>query len=414
MTKILILNVGWLNKGNNALVISTMETIKQFILDADFVLMGPRQIDNANFHVKEQLCFGLTKKKPYYYIIRSTIYILECIMFRLLQKIGFKIQALQKSKLLDYHESDIIINSGGDTLSGEYGFASLGSLINIIYGLLLGKPVVLYSESLGYFRNPLLNCFAKLVLNRTKLILVRESISKEYLEKNNIKNPYIYTTTDAAFLLEKADRCQIIEILNRENIEDVRKPIIGINPSGLISRFGKKNHIETEAEFIRIFSVIVDNLIENLGATILFIPHVYTANSDDRVISRRIYSKIKNKKNAKLIEGEYSPQELKGIIGLCDLFIGARMHAVIASTSLSIPTIGIAYSHKMHGIIGITLDLEHYIIDISDLNYENLYMIINEAWNNKNAIRRDLDLKIPILKELARKNGQYVKDVLIK
>lgn len=41
MTKILILNVGWSNKGNRAIVHSTIETIKKFVPDAEFNLMGP-------------------------------------------------------------------------------------------------------------------------------------------------------------------------------------------------------------------------------------------------------------------------------------------------------------------------------------------------------------------------------------
>ena len=45
MTKILILNVGCQNKGNLALVISTISTIQNYIPNAQFSLMGAKKID---------------------------------------------------------------------------------------------------------------------------------------------------------------------------------------------------------------------------------------------------------------------------------------------------------------------------------------------------------------------------------
>jgi len=143
-----------------------------------------------------------------------------------------------------------------------------------------------------------------------------------------------------------------LNILSEEGINEIQKPLIGINPSGLISRFRGKGHQKAEEEFINIMAKVIDNLAENLNATIIMILHVYTSGVDDRIAINSIFHKVKNKSKVKTIKNEYSPQELKGIIGQCDLFIGARMHATIAATSMLVPTVGIAYSHKMHGIIG--------------------------------------------------------------
>ena len=51
-----------------------------------------------------------------------------------------------------------------------------------------------------------------------------------------------------------------------------------------------------------------------------------------------------------IVEGEYDQHELKGLIGMCDFFVGSRMHACIAALSQGIPTVGIAYSRKFHGV----------------------------------------------------------------
>lgn len=411
MTKILILNVGGSNKGNLALIYSSIETIKRFIPDAEFNLMGPDKLDHNELRIKKLVGTGISIRKPHYTII-SLLYLFKCVCIYIFKRFGMHIPISKNSRLFDYCDSDIVINSGGDSLSGEGGIGCLGSFINIIYAILLNKPVVLCGESLGYFRNPIFNSIAKFVLNRTTLILVREKLSKKYLDDNGITNPKIYVTADLAFLLNAVPQSRVFEILSNEGIDAIQKPLIGINPSGLISRFSGKGHQKAEEEFASILAKVVDNLVENLNATIIMIPHVYTSNIDDRIAINRIFREVKNKPKVKIIKNEYTPQELKGIIGQCDLFIGARMHATIASTSMLVPTVGIAYSHKMHGIIGEMLGQENYVLDIKELNYENLISIIHDAWENREVIKKELEMKIPMVKEKAMLNGELVKELL--
>ncbi|NIN03283.1 MAG: polysaccharide pyruvyl transferase, partial [Hydrotalea flava] len=73
--------------------------------------------------------------------------------------------------------------------------------------------------------------------------------------------------------------------------------------------------------------------------------------------------------------------ELKGIIGRCDLFIGARMHSNIASISMHVPTVALAWSHKYHGIMKM-VEQEKYVCDIRTTTFNELVSKINDAWSN--------------------------------
>lgn len=75
-----------------------------------------------------------------------------------------------------------------------------------------------------------------------------------------------------------------------------------------------------------------------------------------------------------------------------------------------VPTIGIAYSHKMHGIIGELLGQEKYIIDIEQMTSDCLIASINQAWNNKEIIREDLRRKIPIVRNNAMYSFEIIKE----
>jgi len=408
--KILILNVGWSNKGNRALIISIMEIIKKFIPDAEFNLMGPAKLENNEIRIKEKIGF-LSISNPKYTII-SLFYLFKCICIGIFNRFNVHIPISKESRLFDYYDSDIVISSGGDHLSGEYGIGVLGGFISILYVILLGKPVVLFGESIGYYKNSIINFIAKFIFNRMRLIIVREKLSKKYLDDNKITKPKIYVTTDPAFILNPVSQSCVFQILSEEGVNEIQRPFIGINPSGLISRFKGKEYQEAEEQFTNTMVMVIDNLVESLDASIVLIPHVYTSDNDDRSTISKIFPKVRNKSKVMVINNEYSPQELKGIIGLCDLFISARMHATIASTSMLIPTVGIAYSHKMHGIIGETLGQERYILDIKDLNYENLLLKINDAWKNREEIKKELEIKIPTIQEKAMLNGKLFKELL--
>jgi polysaccharide pyruvyl transferase WcaK-like protein len=393
----LLLNVGIKNKGNEALVDSTKKIIRSYINDLEFIQMGPE--GNVNNEIIPQPSSYLAKS------IYPWIYFPECILIRLLRRCGLKIKIPKRSRLYYFDDADIIINTGGDVLSGEKVF--VGGFINIIYAILLDKPAILFAESLGFYKNPINRIISKYVFQRVQLILVREELSKQYLLNIGIDPDKIHLTADPAFILSPVSQSRIDDILHLENISHLSKPIVGINPSGLISKY-LDSQIKTEEDIISCFAKAIEYLVNIKKANILLIPHVYTKKGDDREIIHKIMKLVPDLKNVYQITGEYSAAELKGIIGLCDIFIGARMHATIASTSLCIPTVGIAYSHKMHGIIGERLGLETYIIDINKLDEKSLLNSIEAVLSNQHKIERHLEGIIPKVQKEAYLNGYYL------
>lgn len=403
MTKILVLHVSVSNRGSQALIFSLVDTVQKYIPNSQFTFMGV-ETDQKEILIKKQLALK-PLKSPY-----PWIYLIECLAIKILNKIGISVPISKNSNLFYYYDSDIILNTGGDHLSGEkFGFSSF---LNISYAIMLDKPVVLYAESLGYYQNFLYSFIANWVLNKTTLITVREKLSKKYLEQNKINKPKIYLTADSAFNLKSISQSAVLDILIKEGINIDHRPIVGINPSGLISEYRKSSSKDSNEDIVSIFAKVIDSIIEKLHANIIMVPHVYTENVSDNKVISKIYNLVTNKSKVNIIQNEYNAKELKGIIGICDLFVGARMHATIAATSMYVPTVGIAYSHKMYGIIGQMLKQENYIIDIKDLNYDTLMNKICDCWTNRDIIKKELKLTIPQIKEKSLLNGKYVKDLV--
>jgi len=346
----------------------------------------------------------------------STLFLLfRCTLWAMLHSSGLNVnRSFCGKKLQDYYDADIVLNTGGDVLTEDYGFP-FSHFVNLLFATLLDKPVVICAESVGPFRNRLNIFTARYVFNRAKLITLREERSLKHLQEIGVAKPLMYVTADVAFILEPSSNQRIKEILTKEGI-DSHKPLIGVSVSKIISNYGfpeLKNRKDKYNEYVKLMSQSIDYLIGKLNATIVFVPHVIgPGDNDDRIVADGICKLIKNKDKIISIKEEYTPEELKGIIGQCDLFIGARMHATIASTSMLIPTVAIAYSDKTHGIIGKMLGYEKYVLDVKDLSYDKLISKIDDAWEDRDVIKKDLEMKIPEIKEKAMLNGKLIKEVV--
>lgn len=165
--------------------------------------------------------------------------------------------------------------------------------------------------------------------------------------------------------------------------------------------------------YIDLIKKTVEYLTDN-NFQVIFVPHTVSVwedgRGDDRIVATTIYDGLEDKSNVFLVEGDYSPMELKGIIGLCDLFIGSRMHANIAAISSLVPTIAVGWSHKYYGIME-KVGLDDYVFSFDDLGFEELKEKIEKMWDNREAIRNELKIKVETEKELALKSAKLVRNI---
>lgn len=272
-----------------------------------------------------------------------------------------------------------------------------------MFGLSFKKPIVLYSQSIGPFNNYSLP-LAKYCMNKVNLIVVRDKITENYLRKIGIKSS-IMLAADCAFVLDTSSEEKIKEILINEDIK-LKKPLIGISAN---SMFG------VSKEFIKLMANVIDYTIERYNAQVIFVPHVVSpnkkGNGDDRIIAKQIYDLSNYKNKIVLINGEYSPEELKGIIKLCDIFIGGRMHANIAALSSCVPTLALSWSHKYEGIMR-ELNQEKYVCDFQKITINDFKGMIDDLWKNRNEISDTLRVKVKEQKKSVFKTGKIISDLI--
>jgi colanic acid/amylovoran biosynthesis protein len=455
MTKILITNCHAMyilsesNKGCVAVFISTLKILRTFFTDAEFTTFfqlsedfskkyGVRIIKNNPFTSKN---FSLRT------VFKSSLNLGRCALWALLHNFLPKMAKVlvNNKELSEYVNADIIIDASMDLYSDDFGFiAVIEHSKEILFSVLLKKPIVIWAQSLGPFKSRLTSWLVRSTLNRVSLITVREEISLKHLQKLSVNTPPIYVTADPAFLLQPASEERAKEILTIEGINIKHRPLVGVAMSWAVLVTKAKSSIYLQymksiyrlIKFLlpeRLFNTVltraqhfkrldmssylgiettiqmVDYLVENLDAMVVLIPHDITPSLDDRIVGGEILQKTEYSNRVKLITEDYSAAEIKAVIGQCDLFIGAKMHANIAALSMYVPTVAIQYSHKFHGIMRL-LEQEEYICD--ELNIEQLKAKIDKVWSNREKIRAQLKANMYAIKELSLYNGKLVSELL--
>lgn len=238
-------------------------------------------------------------------------------------------------------------------------------------------------------------------LSKYHTIIARESITCQALQEAFDKQsgggtPNIFCFPDPAFTL-RAKELPLPEGFAEGNT-------VGINVSPMIQDNEKKAGITMTC-----YQALIRYIIQNTDMQIALIPHVVWGNNDDRKPIRRLYEMFAD--SGRVVEiVDASCEELKGYIGRCRLFVGARTHATIAAYSSCVPTLVVGYSVKARGI---ARDLfgteENYVLPVQSLK-ESGDLVNGFKWlfDRQQEIRQKLVEVMPSYQEQALLTGKEV------
>lgn len=343
---------------------------------------------------------------------------LQHFVFAFLYKILGKnaLKVMSRAIWREYCESDLIIVCH-DEVSFVGGFILNFSPIYItLLAKTLRKSIVIYANGGTEFKRKAWKILAKHVLSYVTLITVRDEESFLNLKRLIPNNPRVYLTGDPAILLSFIDCARVKKMMLKENIPSNGGLLIGaiINRNTLLNCSYKDD--ERYEELVTEIAGLFDRLIERYQATIAFIPHSVEPfeNNDDRIVSKEIFNAIRNKHKVRVITNEYSPEELKGLLGQLDLLISSRIHASISALSMNVPTYTLTHSsdRRAYGLIGKMLKQEKWIYNLENLNVDVFFELITELLSESDKIREDLPYIVNSAKQKALLNGGLLKALL--
>jgi colanic acid/amylovoran biosynthesis protein len=435
--KILITWIGpWLDKGEAAMIISMVKELRERIPNVS-ITVSPSSFQPQDIDIIKYSEYNLKVLPGILSRFHSILLKLKFLKFKALQATvalslflalmaknivwwilykslrldaGFLIRS-NKDIVKEYKDADWVIFCGGQYIT-NLGPGLIIALYEIIFSKLLGKPVMIWANSLGPFNSKYIRPFVKRVLNKVDLITTREATSKKFLDDIGVTAP-VFVSADAAFTLPSISREEAITLIERET--EIPKNELMVGVTAIPWNFpGEKGDANKKFDnYLGAVAGAVDYIIEKLNAHVFFFPQVILPPiKDDRPISMKVLNKIRNKSKATVLTADYAPEQIKGMYGCMSLLIGTRFHSCILAQSMHVPTIAIEYSgHKALGIMRL-LDLEEYVCDINTITTDELTSKIDKIWAERDEVKKKLEKNIKVMQAKSRDNVRLAVEYL--
>ena len=419
-----IIHVGNMaNKGTQALLTSDVSLIQKIVAgrtsfcvsttDVDGVksmklpveAIVPPMVDipyeRADFYAKRT---GLSRSSPKYKIIALAVLFFMPVQMLLsvLSAVSMKsgLEPIYRGRLLRYMQGSQMVVSYSDENFKEtasmlplnvYWVLTWWSMLvsktwDVLIAKYLGRPLVLFPNSIGPFRTTIGRTLARLALNRCDRILVREPVSFKIVESLHVKPPRILTVDTVLTLDRVQDQTKI----------DFSRPTIGVS-AGIYSNSLSKKEVE---RYVEAHAQALDEAIETRGFSVVFLPHyVVGFVTDDLAVSEMILSRMRNKHKAQVINAS-TLNEFRSLVGQMDIMISSKMHPAVLAVASQVPVVCVAYDHKQTGFFE-RLKLADCVLPVRDISTRKLLSKIDYVWGERESIRRSLNRDIPVLQAKA-------------
>jgi len=164
-------------------------------------------------------------------------------------------------------------------------------------------------------------------------------------------------------------------------------------------------------------------LLEIRGITdhpIVLIPHVMMSplifpDNDDYQFMQALLDALppESKDGIFLYDARrHSSKQIKWVISQLKIFVGSRLHAIVAALSSCVPAFCIGHSIKSRGILRDIFGHEKWVIHVSQLDAGKLAERVQSLLEFFHAVREYLKSFIPGYSQTAWKNGEFLQQLL--
>jgi colanic acid/amylovoran biosynthesis protein len=286
--------------------------------------------------------------------------------------------------LEEYASADLIVSSGGTYLVEHYDLDS--KIFDLMTAVLLRKPLVLYTQSLGPFLTTRHRNYLRAVFQHAAAVLLRDELSREHIRQLNVSNDNLHVTADAAFALADPQRW-------RAPVRTGERLQVAVSVREW-AHFRTVPATEGQARYAEAIGALITHLVRHHRAQIVFlstcqgIPEYW---ADDSRLAARLTAALPADvtQHVTVDSGFHSPGTLLDRLGGFDLVISTRMHLAILALNAGIPALTIAYEFKS---LELFQELGHRRLshDIESITPEALIRSVNDVLADLEGLRDSL------------------------
>lgn len=356
---------GFMNIGDDALLMSIMNDLKEFKPDIKLLVLSKiPTVTSRDFHVAS--------------ISRNN-------MLR-------TFQAMKNSKAFIY--------GGGNLLQDNTSTRSLFFYLSTVWlAKKLKLKVMFYANGIGPLKKSLNRILTKKIMNSVDVITLREGLSITELRHMDIIKPRILLTADAALTVTDGFQSLDSGILQQLGIQN-KKLLLGIS----LRKYPGHEKFEHE-KYEAVIAKVADHMVSVYGAYPIFIPMQYP---EDILILENVASKMQH--GSYIIREKLNVFQTYNLISKMHMILGMRLHALVFSAVAAVPMVGLVYDPKIQGFLD--LIKQPSAGDVRLLECKELENLAGQVWRNHEEISRQLEADMPALKEKARENAKVAVELI--
>lgn len=259
-----------------------------------------------------------------------------------------------------YRDADLVITTGGTYLVENYNLERRLNQFRI--DAIVGKDPVFFTQSLGPFNKEYNRQELKPVFDRSPLILLRNSRSKDHIV-DLVEDPgKCHVVADAVFALADTDR--IAGILAADQTPKTGRVAISVRHWNYVKGGG-----DGMRRYLDSIRNIVTTLVRDQGKEVTFLSTcqgVPEYAHDNSKAANAIVAELDPEiaSHVSVDELFHTPEQLMALVKGFDFVVATRMHMMIMSLCVGTPVLPIAYEFKTKevakriGVSDVLLDID--------------------------------------------------------
>ena len=321
---------------------------------------------------------------------------------------------LKNEILKTYKNTDLVIDEAGSAFSDSRGWIlNTYAFVCAAVPMLMGVPVVKYSQALGPFHNGYNRFLAKWILPKMQLIAARGRFTYEHLRAIGIHRQ-VRLYADGAFTMPA---------------KKASKPFVqkgcGLAKSGHIAALSISSVVERKCKkagisYCNIMAEFIAYLTSQGYQVYMFANaarmHSKKPRNNDLMTGDAVaqaYQKLGIGNDGAFIweHKELDAEEIRERIGQCEFLIASRFHAMVFALAEQVPVMLIGWSHKYQEVME-QFGLGEYATDYSSLSFQNLKQSFEMFMQHQDEIRYKIKRHLPSVQKSSRKNIRHIVKIL--
>lgn len=296
---------------------------------------------------------------------------LACTLMRRGIASGLVLFPQEQAFFSEYREADLVCGTGGTYLTENYSIE--GRIFSLEIATWMGKPVVLFSQSVGKLSRSKLTERLARVITQCHVVFLRDQESRRNLAAVGCDSETITLLPDVVFALADRPRMEKALVRAQENRYDVKRVALCLR---LWSHFKQVSSEEGMKNALAAFAGLTTHLVRERGVEVIFISTcqgIPEYHFEDSEAAQSVYDLLEDDvKRAVTVNKEFhNPSQLMDVLADVDVAVSVRMHLCILALCAGVPVIPVAYEPKLSELSE-EIDPGQSVLDIETISPERM------------------------------------------